>query len=72
MSHFLLGVVDRFSGEEMFLSWARVGSGYSASELSDVVMKCKEGKVDCVKVGKEVPEVWFDPRNSPVLHVKVA
>ena len=57
---------------EKFLSWARVGSGYSASELSDVVMKCKEGKVDCVKVGKEVPEVWFDPRNSPVLHVKVA
>ena len=71
VSHLLLGVADRSSGKEMFLSLARVGSGYSASELSDLVMKCKERKVDCVKVGKEVPEVWFDPRNSPV-QVKAA
>ena len=72
VSHLLLGVADRSSGKEMFLSLARVGSGYSASELSDLVMKCKERKEDCVKVGKEVPEVWFDPRNSPVLQVKAA
>ena len=71
VSHLLLGVADRSSGKEMFLSLARVGSGYSASELSDLVMKCKERKVDCVKVRKEVPEVWFDPRNSPV-QVKAA
>jgi len=72
VSHFLLGVSDRTSGKEMFLSLCRVGSGYSASELSDLVMKCKPGKVDCVRIGKEVPEVWFDPRNSPVLQVKAA
>jgi len=72
VSHFLLGVADRTSGKETFLSLCRVGSGYSASELSDLMMKCKPGKVDCVKIGKEVPEVWFDPRNSPVLQVKAA
>jgi len=72
VSHFLLGVADRTTGKESFLSLCRVGSGYSASELSDLMMKCKQGKVDCVKIGKEVPEVWFDPRNSPVLQVKAA
>merc|ERR1712126_435115 len=53
ISHFLLGVSDESSENPSFHSIVKVGSGYSSSELSDIVMKCKEvkGKVDYVKIG---------------------
>merc|ERR1719369_1743959 len=74
VSHFLLGVADRTSGKDNFLTLCKVGSGYSAMELEDLVMKCKEESVkpEHVKVGREAPEVWFDPKHSPVLQVKAA
>ena len=57
VTHFLMGVADREEGGDTnrFLSFCRVGSGYTAAELQDPVAKCgrplskQPGDVVCEK-----------------------
>ncbi|KAL0278848.1 UNVERIFIED_CONTAM: hypothetical protein PYX00_000538 [Menopon gallinae] len=79
ISHFLLGVaVD--GDPEKFYSVARVGSGYSMDELSELQMKLKPhwNKVNlkempvCMEWTKEKPDLWIEPSKSFILQVKAS
>nr|XP_045601538.1 DNA ligase 4-like [Procambarus clarkii]XP_045601539.1 DNA ligase 4-like [Procambarus clarkii] len=80
LSHFLLGVA--VSNEEPggkpceFHSFCRIGSGYTASELSDLVDKLsphtRVSQPRNVLVSREKPDVWIDPVKSYVVQVRAA
>lgn len=79
ISHFLLGVAVSVSQDnKLFYSTARVGSGYSMNELSELLSKL-ESNWNETKIGemppsiewaKEKPDVWIEPEKSFILEVK--
>ena len=75
IGNFLLGLADRSGTREKFLTFCKVASGYTVAELADLVTECgrsdKTPDADIV-VGKEKPDVWYDPRKTPVLQVNAA
>jgi len=77
ITHFLLGVADREDGGDTsrFLSFCRVGSGYTAAELQDLVANCGrplKAQPKDVVCEKQKADVWYQPRGSVVVQVKAA
>lgn len=89
ISHFLLGIVapresDNTKDDNIkFLSFCKVGSGYSDNELK-VLQKMLQKHwrvfdstnppscIELVPPCKEKPDVWIEPKNSRILQVKAA
>ena len=68
VSHFLLGV--RGEGG-VFFSLSRA-SGLGRDQAAALAKACTEGRGRDVRVGREVPEVWYDPEHSPVVEVRAS
>ena len=91
VTHFLLGVANSNDGgnansNDRFLSFCRVGSGYSNKDLFDLLQRlhphfrpCLGNRPqDMIKAGtclsgkEPTPDVWVDPKKSVILQVKAA
>lgn len=87
ISHFLLGVSmtsdDSSEKPTKFMTFGRVGSGYTAKELREVSKKLdphwklfdqnKPPKNILFSDGfKEKPDVWIEPENSIIVQIKAA
>ncbi|KAK7069753.1 DNA ligase (ATP) [Halocaridina rubra] len=80
LSHFLLAVAvpaDEEGGKpKEFHSLCRIGSGYTVTELSDLVDKLmphtSTQKPASVIVSKEKPDIWINPMKSCVVQVRAA
>lgn len=75
IGHFLVGLADRSGDKERFLTFCKVSSGYTNSELEELVNKCGKGSKSPspdIECGREKPHIWFDPRRTPVLQVNAA
>ena len=79
ISHFLLALADNaLPGQDPrnFLTFVKVGSGYSDLELREILKKLnphwKETKPQNVLCSNERPVVWVEPENSLVISVRAA
>jgi DNA ligase-4 len=87
VSHFLVGVQSPGGeitpdGHKIYLSVARVGSGYSDLELGKLQNELREhwryfGRdppnwLRTAEGAKDIPDVWIDPKFSRVLQIKAA
>ena len=79
ISHFLLALADNaLPGQDPkhFLTFVKVGSGYSDLELREILKKLnpqwKEAKPQNVLCSNERPTVWVEPENSVVISVRAA
>ncbi|KAK8730552.1 hypothetical protein OTU49_008063, partial [Cherax quadricarinatus] len=81
LSHFLLGVAvpnEEPGGKPCeFHSFCRIGSGYTAAELSDLVDKLRPNtrvghQPRNIVVSREKPDVWIEPVKSYIVQVRAA
>ncbi|RXG69916.1 DNA ligase 4 [Armadillidium vulgare] len=83
ISHFLVAVAepdleksDKSGRPKSLQSFGRVGSGYTVSELEDLIAKLSKyespNRPNMVVVGREKPDIWYKPEKSCVLEVKGA
>ena len=76
IGNFLLGLADRSGAGEKFISFCKVASGYTVSELAELVSQCgeplRQPHPDVVGTPKETPDIWYEPRKAPVLQVNAA
>ncbi|XP_040579752.1 DNA ligase 4 [Lepeophtheirus salmonis] len=79
ISHFLLGVLDDTNedDEPCFLTFTKVGSGYSMRELLNVLQKISPNFSKTLPNGIKYQnkaggraDVWIDPKKSVILQVK--
>lgn len=81
ISMFLVGVAlpisENGKPRQEFYSFARVGSGFSDSQLLELLHKLnphwqkwdKNAPPSMIHCGKEKPDVWIDPKQSAILQV---
>ncbi|KAI3386955.1 hypothetical protein SNEBB_004140 [Seison nebaliae] len=72
VSHFLLAIYDDLN--KIYLSFAKVGTGYSLDELKMMNEKLekfwRKSSPSNVAIGKEKPDFYINPENSMVVEIR--